>query len=96
MAAAQVIEKVDVVTAYVERNVTVLFTYNMTNVVMKTVKDLDVRIAEQDYGSFRIEGVERSFDCKAVIRARLSVADEFESKINGVAETQAIKEMIII
>lgn len=96
MAAAQVIEKVDVVTAYVERNVTVLFTYNMTNVVMKTVKDLDVRIAEQDYGSFRIEGVERSFDCKAVIRARLSVADEFESRINGVAETQAIKEMIII
>ena len=96
LGAQQVIENAEVVTAYVERDVTVLFTYNMTNVVMKTVKDLDVRIAEQDYGSFRIEGVERSFDCKAVIRARLSVADEFESKINGVAETQAIKEMIII
>ena len=96
LAAAQVIEKADVVTAYVERNVTVLFTYNMTNVVMKTVKDLDVRIAEQDYGLFSKEGVERSFDCKAVIRARLSVADEFASRINAVAETQAIKEMIII
>lgn len=95
MAAAQVIEKADVVTAYVERNVTVLFTYNMTNVVMKTVKDLDVRIAEQDYGSFRTEGVERSFDCKAVIRARLSVADEFESRINGVGDTQASRELRI-
>ena len=95
MAAAQVIEKADVVTAYVERNVTVLFTYNMTNVVMKTVKDLDVRIAEQDYGSFRTEGVERSFDCKAVIRARLTVADEFESKINAVADTQASRELRI-
>ena len=95
LAAAQVIEKADVVTAYVERNVTVLFTYNMTNVVMKTVKDLDVRIAEQDYGSFRTEGVERSFDCKAVIRARLSVADEFESRINGVGDTQASRELRI-
>ena len=96
MAAAQVIENAEVVTAYVERDVTVLFTYNMTNVVMKAVKDLDVRLAEQDYGAFNAEGADRAFDCKAVIRARLSVADEFESRINGVAETQAIKEMIII
>lgn len=96
LGAQQVIEKADIITAYVERDVTVLFTYNMTNVVMKAVKDMDVRIAEQDYGSFRTEGMERSFDCKAVVSARLSVADEFESRINAVAETQAIKEMIII
>ncbi len=96
MAAAQVIEKAEAVTAYVERNVTVLFTYNMTNVVMKAVKDMDVRMTEQEYGSFSKEGVERSFDCKAVIRARLSVAGEFESRINAVGDTQAIKEMIII
>lgn len=95
MAAAQVIENAEVVTAYVERDVTVLFTYNMTNVVMKTVKDMDVRLAEQDYGSFRTEGMERSFDCKAVIRGRLSVADEFESRINAVADTQASRELKI-
>lgn len=95
LAAAQAIEKAEIVTAYVERNVTVLFTYNMTSVVMKAVKDMDVRIAEQDYGSFRTEGVERSFDCKAVIRARLSVADEFESRINAVADTQASRELRI-
>lgn len=94
LAAAQVIEKADVVTAYVERNVTVLFTYNMTNVVMKAVKDLEVRIIAQDYGSFSTEGAERTFDCKAVIRARLSVADDFESRINAVADTQPIREMI--
>ena len=96
MAAAQVIEKSDKVTAYVERDVAVLFTYNMTNVVMKAVKDMDVRIAEQDYGSFSAEGMERPFDCKAVVRARLTVADEFESRINAVADTQANKEIVII
>ena len=95
LAAAQVIEKAEVVTAYVERNVTVLFTYNMTNVVMKAVKDLEVRIIAQDYGSFSTEGAERTFDCKAVIRARLSVADDFESRINAVADTQADKELVL-
>ena len=95
LAAAQVIEKADVVTAYVERNVTVLFTYNMTNVVMKAVKDLEVRMIAQDYGSFSTEGAERTFDCKAVLRARLSVADELEAKLDAVAGTQATKELMI-
>ncbi len=95
LAAQQVIEKADVITAYVERNVTVLFTYNMTNVVMKAVKDLDVRIVSQDYGSFTTDGCDRAFECKSVFRAKLSVADEFESKINAVSDTQADKELII-
>ncbi|MBO4441999.1 MAG: YigZ family protein [Bacteroidaceae bacterium] len=95
LAAAQAIENADVVTAYVERNVTVLFTYNMTNVVMKAVKDLDVRIVSQDYGSFTTDGCNRAFECKSVFRAKLSVADEFEAKINAVSDTQADKELII-
>lgn len=92
-AAALVIEKAQVVTAYVERDVTVLFTYNMTNVVMKAVKEMDVRIVEQDYGTFSVEGEECSFDCKTVLRARLSVADELVSRLDSVAETQAVKEV---
>ena len=95
LAAVQAIENADVVTAYVERNVTVLFTYNMTNVVMKAVKDLDVRIVSQDYGSFTTDGCNRAFECKSVFRAKLSVADEFEAKINAVSDTQADKELII-
>ena len=95
LAAQQVIEKAEVVTAYVERNVTVLFTYNMTNVVMKAVKDLEVRIVSQDYGSFSTEKTDRAFECKAVLRAKLSVADEFEARLNAVAETQAIRELRI-
>lgn len=95
MAAAQVIEKAETVIAYVERNVTVLFTYNMTNVVMKAVKDLDVRIVSQDYGSFMTEGCDRAFECKTVLRAKLSVADELESRLNAVAETQAVRELKI-
>ena len=96
LAAQQVIEKADVVTAYVERNVTVLFTYNMTNVVMKAVKDLDVKIVSQEYGSFSTEKTDRAFECKAIVRAKLSVADEFESHINAVSSTQANKELITI
>ena len=78
-----------------ERDVTVLFTYNMTNVVMKAVKDLEVRITSQDYGSFSADGAERPFECKAVLRARLSVADEFESRLKAVADTQAVRELKI-
>lgn len=96
LAAQQVIEKADVITAYVERNVTVLFTYNMTNVVMKAVKDLDVRMVSQEYGSFSTEKTDRAFECKAIVRAKLSVADEFESHINAVSSTQANKELITI
>ena len=96
LAAQQVIEKADVITAYVERNVTVLFTYNMTSVVMKAVKDLDLQIVQQDYGVFTAEGVDREFECKLVARARLQVADEFESHINAVSSTQANKELITI
>jgi putative IMPACT (imprinted ancient) family translation regulator len=95
LAAAQAIENAEVVTAYVERNVTVLFTYNMTNVVMKAVKDLDISIVSQDYGSFTTDGCNRAFECKSVFRAKLSVADEFEAKINAVSDTQADKELII-
>ncbi len=95
LAAAQAIEKAEVVTAFVERNVTVLFTYNMTNVVMKAVKDLDVRIVSQDYGLFSVEGTDRAFECKAVLRAKLSVADELETKLNAVADTQANRELQI-
>ena len=49
----------------------------------------------QDYGSFSTESSDRSFDCKAVLRARLSVADDLESRLNAVADTQAIKELRI-
>lgn len=96
LGAQQVIEKAEVVTTYVERNVTVLFTYNMTNVVMKAVKDLDVRIIQQDYGVFSADGVDREFECKLVARARLQVADELESHINAISQTQAIKELTTI
>ena len=34
------------------------------------------------------------FECKAVLRARLSVADELESRLNTVAGTQTVKEII--
>ena len=95
LAAQQVIEKAEIVTAYVERNVTVLFTYNMTNVVMKAVKDLDVQIVQQDYGSFSTEGSDRAYECKTILRAKLSLADELEDRLNAVAETQAVRELKI-
>jgi len=96
LAAAQVIEKAEVVTSYVERDVTVLFTYNMMNVVMKAAKDLDVQVGAQDWGVFNSVQSQRTFDCKMVFRARLSVADELEAKLEGVARTQAEAEIVLI
>lgn len=93
LGAAQVIEKAEIVTAYVERNVTVLFTYNMTNVVMKAVKELDVRIVSQDWGEF--QGKERAYECRTVLRGKLSVADELETRLKSVAATQALPEIEI-
>lgn len=95
LAAQQVIEKAQVVTAYVERDVTVLFTYNMMNVVMKAAKDLDVQMGTQDWGSFTNDKFLGSFDCRMSFRARLSVADELERKLDSVGETQAVREIII-
>ena len=96
LGASQVIEKADIVTAYVERDVTVLFTYNMMNVVMKAAKDLDVQIGAQDWGSFNVDQSKRTFDCKMVFKARLSIADEFETKLEGIAQTQPDPELLIL
>lgn len=96
LGAAQVIEKAEVVTAYVERDVTVLFTYNMMNVVMKAAKDLDVQIGAQDWGAFNVEQSKRTFDCKVILRTRLSLADELESKLEGIARMQPDPELIIV
>ena len=93
LGAAQVIDKAEIVTAYVERNVPVLYTYNMTNVVMKAVKDLEVRIVSQDWGAF--PGKEREYECKTVLRGKLSVADELEKRLTAVVATQAAPEIKI-
>ena len=95
LSAQQVIEKADIITAYVERDVTVLFTYNMMNVVMKSAKDLDVQMGIQDWGSFMSDKFPGSFDCRMTFRARLSVADELERKLDAIGETQAVREIII-
>ena len=96
LGAQQVIEKAEIVTAYVERDVTVLFTYNMMNVVMKAAKDLDVQIGTQDWGAFNHEQSQRTFDCKMVFKARLSVSDELETKLEGIARTQPDPELMIV
>ncbi len=95
LGAAQVIEKAQVVTAYVERDVTVLFTYNMMNVVMKAAKDLDVQMGTQDWGAFNCKQSARTFDCRMTFRAKLSVADELERKLSGIGAIQADPEIII-
>ncbi len=95
-AAAQVIAKADVVTAYVESQVAVLYTYNMTNVVMKAVKDMDLRIVSQEWGAFRAEGHSRSFDCRSVFSARLSVVNQFIGRLETVAGTQPEPELVCL
>lgn len=96
LGAQQVIEKAEIVTSYVERDVTVLFTYNMMNVVMKAAKDLDVPMGAQDWGAFNHDKSQRTFDCKMEFKARLTVASELESRLEGIAKTQPDPEIMII
>lgn len=93
-AAAQVISRASTVTAFVERSVTVLFNYSMTSVVMKTIKDLDMRIISQDYGAFSAQNISRDFECRVVVRARLSVAQDFENRIDSVSGTQPVPQVL--
>lgn len=95
LGAAQVIEKAEVITAYVEQDVTVLFTYDMMNVVMKAAKEMDVTMVTQDWGQFYCEQSQRAFDCKMVFKARLSAVNAFVEKLDGIASTQAEPELII-
>ena len=90
LANAQVVEKV------AGENWRLTFDYLSMNAVMKAVKDMDLRIVSQEWGAFRTEGHSRSFDCRSVFSARLSVVNQFIGRLETVAGTQPEPELVCL
>lgn len=96
-AAADVIQVSEIVERFVEKDITVLFSYPMMNDMMRIVKDMGLDIASQDYGQFGHDSQPgRLFDCKTVIRTRLSNVRPVMERIGKLTEAQRIPDMIIV
>lgn len=95
-AAADVIQASEIVERYVEKEITVVFSYPMMNDLMRLIKDMGLTVVSQDYGQFVCDSQPgRVFDCKSVLRTRLSNAEPVLERIGKLAETQRTPEIII-
>lgn len=96
-AAADVIAASDVVEKCVEKDITVLFSYAMMNEVMKAVKDLGAAIVQQEYGTFEdLTAPGRQFDCRMILRVRLSCVLSLTDRLLKSVETQPVPELLVI
>ncbi|MCQ2064621.1 MAG: YigZ family protein [Bacteroidaceae bacterium] len=93
-AAREAIDAARIVTNYVESRIEVLFTYAMMNELMRTVKDMEPRILEQEYGAFTCDLSGRTFDCRMLLSVRLSQADMLMERITDSVRTQPNPEMV--
>lgn len=93
-AAREAIDAARIVTKYVESRIEVLFTYAMMNELMRTVKDMEPRILEQEYGAFTCDLSDRTFDCRMLLSVRLSQADVLMERIRDSVRIQPDPEMI--
>lgn len=93
-AAREAIDAARIVTNYVESRIEVLFTYAMMNELMRTVKDMEPRILEQEYGAFTCDLSGRVFDCRMLLSIRLSWADMLMERITDSVRTQPNPEMV--
>lgn len=93
-AAREAIDAARIVTKYVESRIEVLFTYAMMNELMRTVKDMEPRILEQEYGAFTCDLSGRVFDCRMLLSIRLSQADMLMERITDSVRTQPNPEMV--
>ena len=95
-AASDVIASAVVVEKFVESDVTVLFSYPRMNDVMRVVKDLSPVIVRQDYGLFQDEDAAgRSFECRMVLRTRLSDIEPLACRFRKITECQPVPEIVI-
>ncbi len=96
-AAADAIAAAEVVERFVEKDITVLFLYPAMNDLMRVVKDMGPAIVMQEYGAFGDESQpERLFDCRMVLRTRLSEVGRLTERIEKITEAQRVPDIAII
>lgn len=96
-AASDAIAAAEVVERYVQQDARVLFSYPMMNDVMRVVKDINPEIVSQEYGCFTVEGHDdgRQFDCRMVLRTRLTVMEQLLDRLHKIVETQRVPEIVV-
>lgn len=95
-SAADVIEASVIVEKYVEEDLPLVFSYPMMNEVMRMVKELNPMVVSQEYGEFVTQNApDRIFDCRIVLRSRLSEVVKLRERVLKITETQRIPEIII-
>lgn len=87
-AAADAISVAHIEERYVETDITVLFSYPMMNEVMRVVKDMNPVVVSQEYGEFTDSSCEDGckFDCRMVLRSRLSDAGAITERLRKTCE----------
>lgn len=95
-ATVEVLENADIVTRYVEKDLTILFDYPVMNEVMKLVKEFSPSVVLQEYDSYSPpEGINRTnnFDCKIVLRSRLTTIASITDALDKILEPQVVPNL---
>lgn len=95
-ATVEVLNNAEIVTRYVEKNITIFFDYPVMNEVMKLVKEYSPAVVLQEYDSYLPpEGINRTqnFDCKIVLRSRLTTISAITAALDKILETQVVPNL---
>ena len=95
-ATVEVLNNAEIVTRYVEKNITIFFDYPVMNEVMKLVKEYSPAVVLQEYDSYLPpEGINRTqnFDCKIVLRSRLTTISAIVAALDKILEPQVVPNL---
>lgn len=95
-ATIQVLDKAEIVTRYVEKDITIIFDYPVMNEVMKLVKEFSPTVVSQEYDSYSPpEGINRTqnFDCRIVLRSRLTTISAIVAALDKILEPQVVPNL---
>lgn len=95
-ATVEVLNNAEIVTRYVEKNITIFFDYPVMNEVMKLVKEYSPAVVLQEYDSYLSpEGINRTqnFDCKIVLRSRLITISAITAALDKILEPQVVPNL---
>lgn len=95
-ATVEVLNNAEIVTRYVEKNITIFFDYPVMNEVMKLVKEFSPTVVSQEYDSYSPpEGINRTqnFDCRIVLRSRLTTISAIVAALDKILEPQVVPNL---
>jgi uncharacterized YigZ family protein len=95
-ATVEVLNNAEIVTRYVEKNITILFDYPVMNEVMKLVKEFSPTVVSQEYDSYSPpEGINRTqnYDCKIELRSRLTTISAITAALDKILEPQVVPNL---